>query len=458
MADHILDDLYDYVGRFIAYPSEQARVAHVLWIAHAHVIDAFDTTPRLAVLSQEPASGKSRLLEISESLVPRPIEAVNMSPAALFRLVANDDGSLPTILFDEIDTVFGPKAKEHEDVRGLLNAGHRRGAKTYRCFMNGKKVEVEAIEAFCPVALAGLGWLPDTIMSRAVTIRMKRRAPNERVEPYRRRDFADTANLLRDRLEQWATTVVEVLRDARPDFPPGVEDRSEDNWEPLLAVADAAGDDWPARARAAALVLLKEASSEQLPSFGIQLLTDLRSVWGEETGRSTDSLLADLRALAESPWADIKGKPIDARRLANILRQYGVKSRNVRTGSSVVKGYHRDDLHDAWTRNLSPLPGKSATSATSATTQHSSGFEGVAAKPDVADQALHVAASLREKPASNGYVAKVADVAPYSAEDFEERAAILEHDGGLSREEAEATARRELSLDIPGFLDRRAAG
>ncbi len=123
VGDAILDDVYAFLGRFVSYPSKHAHVAHTLWIAHTHLIsrDAFESTPRIAFLSPEPASGKTRALEITELLVPNPVQAVNVSAAYLFRKVGNS-GGLPTILYDEIDTVFGAKAKEHEEVRGLLNA------------------------------------------------------------------------------------------------------------------------------------------------------------------------------------------------------------------------------------------------------------------------------------------------------------------------------------------------
>ena len=150
----LLDKVYVFLGRFVAYPSEHARVAHTLWIAHTHAMDAFESTPRLAFLSPEPASGKTRALEVTEPLVPRPVEAVNVTPAYLFRKVADEDGR-PTILFDEIDTVFGPKAKDNEEIRGLLNAGHRKGAVAGRCVVKGKTVTTEEIPAYCAVALAG---------------------------------------------------------------------------------------------------------------------------------------------------------------------------------------------------------------------------------------------------------------------------------------------------------------
>jgi hypothetical protein len=117
--DKLLADLYAFLGRFVAYPSGHAHVAHVLWIVHTHLMDVWESTPRIAFLSPEPGSGKTRALEVSELLVPNPVEAVNVTPAYLFRKVGSDQGR-PTVLYDEIDTVFGPKAKDNEEIRGLL--------------------------------------------------------------------------------------------------------------------------------------------------------------------------------------------------------------------------------------------------------------------------------------------------------------------------------------------------
>jgi hypothetical protein len=154
----LLNDVHAFLGRFVAYPSEHAQIAHTLWIAHTHLMDCWDSTPRIAFLSPEPGSGKTRALEVSELLVPNPVAAVNVSPAYLFRKVADEAGA-PTLLFDEIDTVFGPRAKENEEIRGLLNAGHRKGAVAGRCVVRGKEVFTEELAAYCAVAMAGLGYL-----------------------------------------------------------------------------------------------------------------------------------------------------------------------------------------------------------------------------------------------------------------------------------------------------------
>ena len=361
----LLDQVHAFLGRFVAYPSKETHVAHTLWIAHAHLMEAWESTPRIAFLSPEPGSGKTRALEISETLVPRPVEAVNVTPAYLFRKVGSEEGR-PTILYDEIDTVFGPKAKDNEEIRGLLNAGHRRGAVAGRCVVKGKTVETEEISAYCAVALAGLGGLPDTILSRSVIIRMRRRSPAEVVEPYRRRVHAPEGEALRKKLARWAKLVVEGSTAHWPAMPDGIEDRDADVWEPLLSVADAAGGDWPDRARVAAVTLVTLAR-ESVPSLGIRLLSDLRQVFGQAEAMATDSILKALHGLDESPWADLKGKPLNDRGMASRLRPYDVKPKLVRIGEHgehVLRGYTRQDFHGAWLRYLGPPPNGSVTPVT----------------------------------------------------------------------------------------------
>jgi Protein of unknown function (DUF3631) len=306
-------------------------------------------------------------MEVSELLVPDPVAAVNVTPAYLFRKVGGDDGP-PTILFDEIDTVFGAKAKEHEELRALLNSGHRRGAVAGRCVVRGATVATEEISSYSAVALAGLGWLPDTILSRSVIVRMRRRAPDERIEPFRRRVHAPIGEALRRRLAGWAVTILEEATEARPGMPPGVDDRDADVWEPLLAIADIAGGEWPELARKAAVALVAVAREVE-PSLNIRLLADLRVVFGDEEQVTTKTILAGLCLLEDAPWNDLKGKPLSDSQLARRLRQYGVKSKVIRVGDTTPRGYARSDLYDVWRRYLPPLPDKPATSATSATSQ-----------------------------------------------------------------------------------------
>lgn len=361
--DVMLQAVCEFLRRFVAYPSDHAHTAHALWCVHTHLMDRWESTPRIAFLSAEPASGKTRALEITELLVPRPVSAVNVSPAYLFRKVGSDGGV--TLLYDEIDTVFGPKAKENEEIRGLLNAGHRRGAVAGRCVVRGKAIETEEIPAYSAVALAGLGWLPDTILSRSVIVRMRRRHQGEQVEPFRRRLHAADGERVRNLIEVWAAACADI---AWPNLPPGIQDRNADVWEPLIAIADAVGGDWPVRAREAAVAFVA-AAKEGEPSLGIRLLSDLRSVFEHSDEMSSKSILKALVEIEEAPWGDLKGKPLDERGLANRLRAYGIKPKTIRIGDTTPKGYKGSDLFDAWRRYLVPMSGgaESATAATSAT-------------------------------------------------------------------------------------------
>ncbi len=387
----LLGDVEEFLARFIAYPSEIERIAHTLWIAHTWYMDCWESTPRIAFLSPEPGSGKSRCLEVTEPLVPRPVHAVNTTPAYLFRKVSDPDGP-PTILYDEIDTVFGPRAKDNEDVRGMLNAGHRRGATAGRCVMRGKNVETEELPAYCAVALAGLNDLPDTIMTRSVVVRMRRRATSERIEPWRLRVNGPEAEELAERLARWADETSHQLGDTWPEMPDGIEDRNADVWEALLIVADHAGGRWPNRARVAAVAAVAEASTHT-PSLGVMLLADLRVVFSETTTSRlpTETILDRLHEMDESPWADLHhGKALDARGLANRLRRYDVRSKSIRLPDDrVVRGYDVADLADPWSRYLDDdaPPASRQESATSATgaTETAEPVAGVADVADVAD-------------------------------------------------------------------------
>lgn len=83
---------------------------------------------------------------------------------------------------DEVDAIFSnARADGNEDLRGLLNSGYRRGATAGRAAIRGKEVVTEDWPTFCPVALAGLNALPDTLMTRSIVIPMKRRLHGQRV-------------------------------------------------------------------------------------------------------------------------------------------------------------------------------------------------------------------------------------------------------------------------------------
>ena len=351
-----------FIMRFCAFPDEHALVAVTLWAAHAHMVEHFHTTPRLALLSPEAGSGKTRVLEVLDLLVPESMFCFSASPAAIFRTLAEKQ---ITLLFDEVDTIFAKRGKDdaNEDLRALLNAGYKRGASIPRCV--GPRHEVQFFTVFAATALAGLGDLPDTVMSRSIIIRMRKRAPYERVEPFRSREREAPGHAIRNRLAEWAFLVGPTVGAAWPTMPDGVEDRPAEVWEPLLAVADAAGGAWPERARAACLALVKVAADRRV-TLGIRLLADLQTIFGDADALHTSVILdrlcdrskrpdGEAYLDADAPWADLHGKPLAERGLATMLKKYDIHSIKVKVAGRALQGYRREPLHDVWQRYL-PVP------------------------------------------------------------------------------------------------------
>ena len=355
----LLDDVRTFIGRFCVFPSDHCLVAVTLWAAHAHMVEEFHTTPRLAVLSPEAESGKTRVLEVLDLLVPESLLTLNASPAAIFRTLASRQ---VTLLFDEVDAIWKQRGKDdtHEDLRALLNSGYKRGATIPRCV--GPKHEVVSFAVFCAVALAGIGDLPDTIMSRSIILRMRRRASSEKIEPFRTRKQEEPGHELRDRLADWSKEISKDVGAAWPKLPEGIDDRPAEVWEPLIAIADAAGGHWPETARSACIELNKVAK-ERRASLGIRLLSDIRLIFekaGLPEALFTETLIERLThgeengLEADAPWGDLRGKPIGNRGLASILANYNVKPVKVTIGGKSLQGYRREHLWDAWSRYLVP--------------------------------------------------------------------------------------------------------
>lgn len=347
----ILDRIDGVLHRYCVLPGEDEYKAVTLWVAYTHFIEAFDSAPRLVVRSPHKRSGKTRLLEVVAEMVYHPLRAMNVSTAYLFRSLHEQDR---TLLLDEVDALFGTtvKAVQNEDLRAILNAGFQRGNPVGR--ISGPNLQPVEYSTFAPVAMAGIGDLPDTIEDRAVIIRMRRRTGSETVKPYRMNRDSGVLRQLRDELHAWAKTREtdaweRANADNRVVLP--VDDRAADVWEPLIVVADLAGGLWPALGRAACLALtLRAAEQDTATTPGQQLLADVREVFTGEFIKS-DELCAALRALPESPWDAIDLTPT---KLGKRLGVYEITTGH--TPDKKARIYRRADFLDAFARYLPPQP------------------------------------------------------------------------------------------------------
>lgn len=345
----VLDEARDFISRFAVLPSPEALDAVTLWCAHTHAFRAFPVTPRLAFLSDEPASGKTRCLDLISLLTARPELCVDPTGPVVFILIKE---CTPTLLLDETDMIFGKGGNAGKrQVLAVLNSGYKMGATVPRA----RKDSVERFPVFCPVAFAGLGRLPDTLMTRSVVVRMRQRRKHETCDAYMPRMHAPLGLATGAALASWTASVLPELASAWPTVPEGVQDRAAEIWEPLLSIAEQAGGSWPARARKACEALVLGAGGKPVRAPSLQLLDDIALVWPEGAREMPTAEL--VRLLMDVPGTERAWEPAAApRELAAMLRPHGIAPVKIRIGERTAQGYRWADI----ATTLAPVHAESA--------------------------------------------------------------------------------------------------
>ncbi len=343
----LLDELAAAFGRFVILPAG-ADVALALWTIFSHLIAVFDIAPRLGITSPEKRCGKTTLLSLLALTVPRALVASNISPAAIFRTL---EVARPSLLIDEADSF----ARDNDELRGILNSGHTRAsAFVVRLVSVGDDFEPRQFSTYTAMAIARIGHLPGTLEDREITIPLRRRLPSEKILRLRREHTAPLREIAR-RCARFAADHAEAVKGADPAEPSELDDRAADNWRALLAVADAAGGHWPAKARGAAL-MLSGAQARPDGSIGVALLADLRSIFAEHEADRLGSaqICQALTAMEGRPWAEYRrGRPMSPNQLARALRPFDVSPTTLQlTDGAKLKGYKADDFKESFGRYL----------------------------------------------------------------------------------------------------------
>ncbi|SOZ01744.1 DUF3631 domain-containing protein [Cupriavidus taiwanensis] len=347
----LLTEIASTVRRFIACDAETAN-ATALWCAMTWLMQAVQVAPLAIVTAPEKRCGKTQLLTVIGRLAYRPLPTSNTTSAALFRAIEKWQ---PTMLVDEVDAFM----RENEELRGIVNSGHTRDT-AYVLRTVGDAFEPQQFSTWGAKALAGIGNLPETIMDRAIVLRLRRKLKSEQVAKLRHA-APGLFDSQRRKLARFAVDHADEISKARPDLPDALHDRAQDNWEPLLAIADTAGGDWPEVARRAALALSSTGEVDPTHSKGVELLADIRTVFEQRKANSVPgwdrlSTVELLRALCqddEAPWATYnRGKEMTPRQLANKLREYRITSNTIRRGVDRFKGYEYAQFREAFERYL----------------------------------------------------------------------------------------------------------
>lgn len=319
-------------------------VAAALWCAHTYLLDGLTISPIANITAPEMRCGKTVLLSVLGFLAWRPLQAANITPAATFRAL---EKWTPTLLIDEADSFL----RDNEELRGVLNSGHTRAsAYVLRCV--GDDFEPQRFSTWGAKALSGIGAIPPTLADRSIPLVLRRKLPSETVANLRHSPPSTWANLRR-KLVRWTQDHAGEIAAARPAPVAGLGDRANDNFEPLLAIAEAAGGHWPKLAREAATRLCGQPDGA---SGADELLAAIRDAFDHHGADRlpTAALLETLCSDFEAPWSTWnRGKPITPRQIARKLADYKIHPSNMKLPSgSVAKGYTRESFADAWARYL----------------------------------------------------------------------------------------------------------
>ncbi len=269
----LLETCRGWIRKYVVVSDQQAMIM-AAWILHTYALDAAETTPYIHITAPERECGKSRLMETLEALAAAPIRSGGMTAAALVRAI---EAKKPTIFLDELDAQLGGDKEYAEVVRGILNEGfHRRGV-VHKCV--GQNFDLKAFGVYCPKCFAGIGRLPDTVASRSMVIEMRRRLPSESVEPFRQKAVTAAALPIKRKLGAWAAQrAARLLETIQPAAIAGLSDRQNDISEPLLCIAQLAGDGGLQKLTLALQIVFKAAAAED-GSVGSTLLADIRAIF-----------------------------------------------------------------------------------------------------------------------------------------------------------------------------------
>ena len=343
--DKLLLAIKNALLKYVILPGAVAE-AIAGWIVLTYCFGAFRILPLLGIISPVMRCGKTTLLEILQAMTNKALTASNISPAAVFRTIEKYS---PTLLVDEADTFL----KDNDELRGVLNSGHTR-ASAFVIRVEGEEHEPVKFSTWGPKALSMIGTLPDTLNDRSVVVSLRRKAPGESVERISI-DFEQECLNIRRACRRWADDNIQSLATMRPDIPTTNNDRVTDNWTPLLAIADAAGGDWPQLMRNSMLGMLDGFDD----SIGPKLLRDIRDIfqdWHVERIFS-DDLVTALKEKKESPWSDWnRGKGLTPNGLAKLLKPFDIRSKTMRIFEDRRKGYDLGGFSDAFDRYIPLAP------------------------------------------------------------------------------------------------------
>lgn len=335
--------LYQLIDDFIVI-DEPYKVVFVLWVIFTHLLDHTEFAPLAWITAPEKQCGKSTLLGLFARVVDKGKAVNTITPSALQRVV---EKYRPCLLIDEIDA----NLDKNSTIWGVINGGHSKTADgAIKCNQDNGNA-LEAFSAYGAKVICGIGAnLPASTISRTIRFVLRRKTKDDKCTKrfiLKNLPYAQT-NILKSKVKRWAVDNADKIAGVNiPIF--DINDRDYDNWEFLLQIASVLGV-YDVAVRAC----LEICRQEKEPTQNEQLLSDIRDIWHGDK-MSSKLLLERLTANDESQWQTLNnGQPITAHQLAKRLKAFGIQSKNMWQGDSVIKGFDKADFVKVWEQYLSP--------------------------------------------------------------------------------------------------------
>jgi hypothetical protein len=346
-----------------------------LWVLHTYLLGELKCTPRLFIRAATEGSGKTLSMTLLRYLVWRPLKAINMSPAALFRAI---DKYQPTALLDEASRTFAAEhgaARETLDaVIAILDAGFEPGDSVVRA--TGEDNDVRQFFVHCPVAFAVLKntKLPRTLVSRSIYIPLKKKLKSEWAVPFSRYHDIEPLQELARKARRWRDDNRERVRelliariereraDAGTVNEAALFNRPADKWRPLFAIAEATGFLPEVQYVADQLTKLDAMREEDASDLiGVPLLADCKRIIEEQGISPIDwisprQLAEQLNQMDERPWESMGRRGITPHKVVTTLAEFDIFTQRPSTREERKRGdhrgYQRAQFEEAWHRYL----------------------------------------------------------------------------------------------------------
>ena len=337
----VLNEVLAQLQAHVIAPVETLHTAS-LWVCMTWLSDVATVLPVALISAPEKNCGKSTLLNAMAKMSKSALITSNMTSAVLFRLI---DKHAPSLFIDEVDTFL----RDNLELGGILNSGHTKDlAYVMRC--EGDNFEPVRFSTWCPKALSGISAsnISGTLSSRSIILNMRRKQAGESAQNIRHTApeiFTD----IKRKLARWADDNAGAFSQLHPVID-GLNNREQDNYEPLLAIAMLAGGEWVQHLERACNV--SRQNNEESKSIGVELLEACKHIFEinhVDKIRST-TLLEHLLKDDEAIFATYnRGKPITMKQVATRLSGYGVRSKVVRFGyDGTARGYELSQFADAF--------------------------------------------------------------------------------------------------------------